>query len=70
VDTTNNSVWFYQYQWWKENKGSDFYAEGILGQFIYVSPDKNIIAVRLGKKTGDVNWSGLMSSLAEKYQLK
>ena len=67
VDTTDNSVWFYQYQWWKENKDNDFYAEGILGQFVYVSPDKNFIAVRLGKKYGDVNWSGLMKKLADKY---
>ncbi|MEM9051695.1 MAG: serine hydrolase [Bacteroidota bacterium] len=67
VDTTNKSVWFYQYQWWKEKKNDDFYAEGILGQFVYVSPDNNFIAVRLGKNYGEVSWSTLMQGLSEKY---
>lgn len=34
--------------------GVDYYAEGILGQFIYIHPEKDLIIVRLGKKYGKV----------------
>ncbi|MDX5346269.1 MAG: beta-lactamase family protein, partial [Hymenobacteraceae bacterium] len=51
-ETTN----FYGYQWWllPEYKGQDiFYARGILGQYIIVIPEKNIVIVRLGKERGE-----------------
>lgn len=67
LDTTEASEWNYQYQWWLGPGETDFYAEGILGQFIYVNPEHNIIAVRLGKKTGGVNWAKLMANLADAY---
>lgn len=44
---------FYGYQWWllPNYKGQDiFYARGILGQYIIVIPEKNLIIVRLGKQ--------------------
>jgi len=47
---------FYGYSWWllPNYKGEKiFYARGILGQYIYVIPSKNIIAVRLGKEKGE-----------------
>ena len=31
-------------------------AQGILGQYIYVHPEKNLIIVRLGKSEGNVDW--------------
>jgi CubicO group peptidase (beta-lactamase class C family) len=46
---------FYGYQWWllPKYKGQDvFYARGILGQYIIVIPEKEIVIVRLGKKRG------------------
>ncbi len=42
----------------------DFFAEGHLGQFIYVYPEKNIIIVRLGKKYGVTPWSRLFRDIA------
>lgn len=67
VDTTYKSASYYQYQWWQGPGDQDFYANGILGQYIYVNPELNIVAVRLGKKTGGVGWSGFMRMLAESY---
>ncbi len=67
VDTTAGSVWYYQYQWWLPSLDGDFMAEGILGQFIYVNPTKNLIIVRLGKKHGDVDWAGLFVKMAKLY---
>ncbi len=66
-DTTNGSVEFYQYQWWLPGKNGEFMAEGILGQFVYVDPAKNLIIVRLGKKEGDMNWAGVFNVLASLY---
>lgn len=47
---------FYGYQWWllPAYKGQDiFYARGILGQYVVVIPEKEIVIVRLGKKRGE-----------------
>jgi CubicO group peptidase (beta-lactamase class C family) len=71
---TEKNNYIYSYQWWHNPKytssgieaGNDFYAHGLLGQYIYVYPSKNIIIVRLGKKEGNVDWSSLFLALAEK----
>lgn len=68
VETTQGSASYYQYQWWLPNKKGDYMAQGILGQFIYVHPDKEIIIVRLGKAYGkDGDWPTLFQKLAEAY---
>ena len=59
IDTSKGSEDYYQYQWWIPNTEGDFTAEGILGQFIFVSPSENLIIVRLGEKYGNVNWVNL-----------
>ena len=46
--------------------GGDFFAQGHLGQYVYVSPGKNIIMVRLGKREGKVNWPAFMRDIARK----
>jgi CubicO group peptidase (beta-lactamase class C family) len=67
ADTTRGGVWYYKYQWWLPTKNGDFMAEGILGQFVYVNPTKNLIIVRLGKKEGSINWWELFPYLASRY---
>lgn len=67
VDTANGSAWFYQYQWWLPTRNGDFMAQGILGQFVYVNPAKNLIIVRLGSGVGDVDWPSLFVSVAAGY---
>jgi CubicO group peptidase (beta-lactamase class C family) len=42
-------------------------AQGILGQYIYVNPNKNIVIVRLGKTTADVEWKELFMQIAKLY---
>jgi len=44
---------------------NDFYADGLLGQYVYVYPSKNIIIVRLGKKEGKMEWPTLFKAIAE-----
>ncbi|MFN7913503.1 MAG: serine hydrolase domain-containing protein [Bacteroidota bacterium] len=67
LDTTEGSASYYQYQWWLPNPGKDFMAEGILGQFVYVNPSKDLIIVRLGKKEGKTDWWSVFTSLAKVY---
>ncbi|RZJ82633.1 MAG: class C beta-lactamase-related serine hydrolase [Chryseobacterium sp.] len=67
IDTTNGSVGYYQYQWWLPTQTGDFMAQGILGQYIYVHPDKNLIIVRLGKKEGKADWWEILSGLGQAY---
>lgn len=67
IDTTEGSASYYQYQWWLPSTDGDFMAEGILGQYIYVNPAKNLIIVRLGKNHGKASWSNIFKSLAEAY---
>lgn len=68
IDTTDGGVNYYKYQWWLPSTTGDFMAEGILGQYIYVNPSKNIVIVRMGKNNGRVNWSDFFMLLAEKHK--
>ena len=64
VDTTQGSAKEYQYQWWLPSTDGDFMAEGILGQYVYVNPNENIIIVRMGKKNGRIDWSNFLKQLS------
>ncbi len=59
-EDTNRNVDFYGYQWWQlvRNGMEVNYARGILGQYILVIPEKNMVVVRLGHKRSDVKTAG------------
>jgi CubicO group peptidase (beta-lactamase class C family) len=59
-EDTEEMVDFYGYQWWRLNRhGKDvIYARGILGQYIFVIPENNMVIVRLGHKRSDVKTAG------------
>jgi CubicO group peptidase (beta-lactamase class C family) len=62
---------YYGYQWWGHRlRGRDFnfYASGYLGQLIYVCPKKNLVIVRLGKETGDIDggWPSIARAICDK----
>ena len=67
IDTTEGSANSYQYQWWLPTPNGDFMSEGILGQYIYVNPTKDLIIVRLGKNEGKADWTNIFTSLAHAY---
>ena len=62
---------YYKYGWWglKKNGGNyDFMAMGVLGQFIYVCPQKRMIIVRNGRTWGNINsWHRLFETMVEKF---
>jgi CubicO group peptidase (beta-lactamase class C family) len=64
VDEEEGAWSGYQYQWWLPSKEGDYTAEGHLGQFIYVNPDKELVMVRLGKNYGKVSWPKIFRGIA------
>lgn len=44
---------------------TDYQARGILGQFMYIHPEKEIAIIRLGDKFGGVNWATVFRNIAE-----
>jgi CubicO group peptidase (beta-lactamase class C family) len=70
IDTTGGSAWNYQYQWWIASEKGDYYARGMLGQFVYVNPLKKLIIVRLGEKSGGVDWPKCFMAIAERFDEK
>lgn len=46
-----------------------YFAEGHLGQFIYISPTSNMVFVRLGKKYGNVDWVKFFIWIAAKNKV-
>lgn len=67
VDSTNGSSANYQYQWWLPSTEGDYMAQGILGQFIYVDPARELVMVRLGTKYGDAPWPTIFRGVAKGY---
>lgn len=54
----------YNYQWWRSSKPYQFKMEGILGQFVFVDPTRNLIIVRLGAQYGKLDWDQLFDAIA------
>ena len=67
IDTTNGSAARYQYQFWLPSDQGDYMMQGILGQFVYVDPARELVMVRLGTRHGDVPWPRVFTSLARNY---
>lgn len=67
VDTTQGSSAGYQYQWWLPSDEGDLMAQGILGQFVYVDPSRELVIVRLGAKYGGVYWPDVFRNIAKLY---
>ena len=63
---------YYTYMWWgmaRADGSYDFTAEGDKGQFIYVSPEKNMVIVRNGTSYGipPHQWLELFNEFARQY---
>jgi len=61
---------YYKYMWWgyaRDDDRYDFFADGHLGQYIYVRPDAGLIIIRNGKTRGAVDsWRELLYDMADR----
>ncbi|MHC1707205.1 MAG: serine hydrolase domain-containing protein [Bacteroidales bacterium] len=63
-DSRDSGGFPYQYHWRVTKEGALF-AKGVLGQFIYLDLNKELIIVRLGKANGKANWPSFFKKLTE-----
>jgi CubicO group peptidase (beta-lactamase class C family) len=63
-DSKDSQGYPYTYLWRVMNNGS-FFAKGILGQFIFVCPQKNIVILRMGESAGDLDWPDFFQLLTD-----
>jgi CubicO group peptidase (beta-lactamase class C family) len=72
IDTSEGSAWNYQYQWWLVSKDSNAYmAIGHLEQYLFINPAKQLIIVRLGKSSGNLDredWISILTFLSEEVK--
>ncbi|MEN8225761.1 MAG: serine hydrolase [Bacteroidota bacterium] len=65
-DSRDSEDYPYSYYWRVLSNGMVF-SKGILGQYIFLDPSKNLIIVRFGKNRGNVHWSALIEEVASQY---
>jgi CubicO group peptidase (beta-lactamase class C family) len=62
---------FHRNLWWgyfrAGRQRDDFYANGHFGQRIYVSPDREVVVVRLGSDSGSVDWTTFLAATADAW---
>ena len=58
----------YSLQWWFYNNSDEaYFAQGHLGQYLYINPAKNMVIVRFGKSRAKVSWERNLSMVAEYF---
>jgi CubicO group peptidase (beta-lactamase class C family) len=64
-------VGYYKYMWWgrlRVDASYDFMARGNYGQYIYVSPVRNMVIVRFGVERGQVDsWQQVLQGVADNF---
>jgi CubicO group peptidase (beta-lactamase class C family) len=65
-DSKDSESFPYTYCWRVMDDRSVF-AKGILGQYLYIDPARNLIILRLGSKRGKIHWSELILEVASQY---
>ena len=63
-DSKDSQGYPYTYQWRVLDNGA-FFAKGVMGQYIFVYPEKNLIFVRMGKDYADIDWADLFVELSK-----
>ncbi|MCZ2357575.1 MAG: beta-lactamase family protein [Bacteroidia bacterium] len=63
IDGREASPRFYQYYWYLSAESTDYFAEGINGQLLYISPSTQTVIVRLGSQI-DWHWRDNLGNLA------
>ncbi|MCD4696875.1 MAG: beta-lactamase family protein, partial [Bacteroidales bacterium] len=62
-DSRDSQAYPYTYHWRVLENGA-FFAKGILGQYIFVYPEKDLVFVRLGKDYAGIDWADFFLKLS------
>ncbi|HZK07770.1 MAG TPA: serine hydrolase [Bacteroidales bacterium] len=63
-DSRDGQGYSYTRQWRVKDDGAIF-AKGLLGQYIYIDPQRNLLMLRFGTKATDIVWPDLMEKVAK-----
>lgn len=63
-DSRDSQGYPYTYLWRVMDNGS-FFAKGILGQFIFVCPQKQVVIIRMGESAGNLDWPAFFQMLTD-----
>ena len=63
-DSKDSQGYPYTYLWRVMNNGN-YFAKGILGQFIFVCPLKKIVIVRMGESDDKLDWPEFFQSIVD-----
>jgi CubicO group peptidase (beta-lactamase class C family) len=69
ADTRTDPSPRFGYDWWTRpgsGPANDFWAQGNHGQFVYVSPCRNVVLVRFGTDYNYDHWPDLLAGLARR----
>lgn len=61
-NSSDSQGYSYTYKWRVTEYGA-FFAKGIRGQYIYIWPEKNSVAVRFGASYDDIDWARFMKQV-------
>ncbi|WP_432546164.1 serine hydrolase domain-containing protein [Kineococcus sp. SYSU DK004] len=66
-DTSADPAEHYQLWWWVDTEREGrFFARGNKGQFVYVDPATDVVAVRLGRDHGGVDWPEVLRDVTDR----
>jgi CubicO group peptidase (beta-lactamase class C family) len=63
-DSRDGQGYSYTRHWRVKDDGAIF-AKGLLGQYIYIDPQRNLLMLRFGTKATDIVWPDLMEKVAK-----
>ena len=66
-DSKDSQNYSYTYHW-RVMKNGCFFAKGLLGQYIYVDPQRNLIFLRFGTSYAKIDWADLFSRLTKQIE--
>jgi CubicO group peptidase (beta-lactamase class C family) len=65
-DSRDDDGYPYTFGWRSLETGS-FFAKGIMGQYIYINPAKELVILRFGKSYAGIEWANLFEKIADQY---
>jgi CubicO group peptidase (beta-lactamase class C family) len=53
---------------WRSLPNGSFFAKGVLGQYLFVDPENDLVIVRLGKAVDGINWVEFFREISKQLE--